>query len=280
MLELAGAKGKGGGKGSGQKKSQGSAKPVAPNVPFKSRLNNAMQQKHKENYKVQYNTEEHENGESKGYMSKIECDKFAKKSYSSKGIAVTKKQAEENAAMHAMAGEFQELFKKVPEALKTAAKEYKPPRETAQKRKLMDIVAGENAISKLNTGITILIGRSLKKGEIEYTVEDADGMFECTVTLDCVEDAPKSFKGAKEASKKGAQINAAEVCYMAYQDQIEQMIPEHEAKKAAREAERDAIREAKIAEQQGEPPAKKPKPAAKPPAAKPAGLKPAGKIKK
>jgi len=278
-MEQAGVpvKGKGGGKGSGQQKKSG----FAPDVPFRSRLNTAMQQKYKQEKSThQYNTEETENEGTKGYMSTIECDKFAK-SYSSKGVAVTKKQAEENAAMHAMEGEFPELFKSVPQALKKAAQEYKPPREE-KKRKLTDLIASENAVSKLNTGITILIGRSLRKGEIEYTVEEVDGMQQCTVTLTCVEDAPKSFKGKKDASKRQAEKNAAEVCYMAYKKKIEAMIPEHEAKKAAKEAERDAMRAAKIAEleAEGEPPAKKPKPAAKPPAAKPAAPKAAGKIKK
>ncbi len=150
--------------------------PVASNVPFKGRLNQACQQKYKTSFgkgplqsSITYTTEE----AGDGFMCQLTCDQFTS-IYTSEAPASGRKIAEENAAMHAVKGEFPALFKNAPMAIKKAAAELHPePRCTRhliagifKKRGIAELLgtsktALPDAKSKLNTGITIIMGRSL-----------------------------------------------------------------------------------------------------------------------
>lgn len=270
MMEMAEAKGwgkdkcggKGGGKGKGkgrssQKKEKNcgrgpdiySTLPQGEDAPFKARLNQAIQQQYRgEVFPKGYITYTTEGGMG-SYMCEVTCEKFAT-SYSTEAQAVTKRQAEENAAMHAMKAEFEEAYNSVPQKIKDLAEDITTKREPGgQKRSLGELVNSEteDGKSKLNIGITILIGRSLTKGEIEYTEEEKDNSVEGTVTINCLDGEPQVFigepaEGLTNAAKKEAQNNAAEVALAAFKDDIDIAIPVYEAKKAAAAEERGAAR--------------------------------------
>merc|ERR1711871_640118 len=107
--------------------------------------------------------------------------------------AVSKKQAEENAAMHAFEGEFPALFKRVPQSVKKSAEDVKTsPQE--KKDPLMKTFRAMDSKGKLNTGMTLIAGRSLTKGEVDYQVKSFGfGSFQATVIIkDIIPDGPKS----------------------------------------------------------------------------------------
>merc|ERR1719215_2522184 len=154
----------------------------APDAPFRARLNQAMQQKHKVGSVkgwIIYTTEKGEDGYT--YTSTVQCEQFDMP-YASDGPAVTIKQAEENAAANAMKAEFPELYDEAPEAVKSAAAELQTKPEAKEKRKLSEIVSsestnirdGSDAKGKLNIGMQVMMGRSLTRGEIEYFLEERD----------------------------------------------------------------------------------------------------------
>mmetsp|Transcript_53717 Transcript_53717/g.85495 ORF Transcript_53717/g.85495 Transcript_53717/m.85495 type:complete len:303 (-) Transcript_53717:233-1141(-) len=259
LLQGIGGAGKGSGKGSWGK-SQSTTSPktsaaVAGDLPFRARLLHACQQKNIKTVGkdfIIYNTERNDEGQ---WVSQLICEKF-KEIYASEP-AVTKKQAEENAAMQAMKGEFATLFKQAPMALKKKAEDVKSrPEEKKKQGCSLQAFRMMDAKGKLNTGLMILVGRSITKGEVNYTVESKGYEMQATVTINCLDDGPKTFKGRPCADAKQAEMAAAAAALKMYQKQIEAMIPEHEARKTAKEAEKQAKRDAMGAE--GElPPAKK-----------------------
>merc|ERR1711957_63759 len=97
--------------------------------------------------------------------------------------------------------------------------------------------------SMVNTGFMILCGRSLTKAELEYkvTIDEQRGSVAATLTLKCIEGMPvyegKPVLGITKENKKKAEQNAAEAAYRAYKTEIDQKMPEHQAKKAAKKAE-------------------------------------------
>lgn len=256
LLQGIGGAGKGGGKGSWGKSQSTTSAAVAGDLPFRARLLHACQQKNIKTVGkdfIVYSTERNDEGL---WVSQLVCEKF-KEVYASEA-AVTKKQAEENAAMQAMKAEFATLFKQAPMALKKKAADVTSRPEEKKKKQGCSLQAFRmmDAKGKLNTGLMLLVGRSFTKGDVDYTVESKGSEMQATVTINCLDDGPKTFKGRPCADAKQAEMAAAAAALKMYQKQIEAIIPEHEARKAQKEAENQAKRDAKTAA--GElPPAKK-----------------------
>merc|ERR1712129_583382 len=101
--------------------------------------------------------------------------------------------------------------------------------------------------SGLNSGLSILIGRALTKGDISYTSEESNGLYVATLTVHSFEGQAQSFTGLEAGTKKLAEQSAAEATLHALQTQIDAKMPEHEAVKEARKAARQQEIEAKKA---------------------------------
>jgi len=223
---------------------------IAADLPFRARLNQALQGKFKDEFTAKENLEYTTVQEGADYTCELTSDKFSQP-YSSDGPATSRKQAEENAAMQAFQEEFPDLFRSVPPAVKKAAADLR-----GEKRKAGDAGPGSGAAqgsggkdpkSMLNMGVTIMVGRSILKGEVDYVVEEKGNgcQAKCTINCDEIEGAPKVFTGKRvnglsKTDKKQAEQNAAEKALAEYQVQIDALMPEHEAKKVAREEERQA----------------------------------------
>lgn len=272
-----GGKGKGGdgkgkwAKGGNAPPAKKQTAPIAADLPFRARLNQALQGKFKDEFSAKENLEYTTVQEGAVFTCELSSDKFSQP-YSSDGPAASRKQAEENAAMKAFKEEFPELFRSVPQAVKKMAADLR-----GEKRKAGDAGVGSGAgqgsggkdpKSLLNMGVTIMVGRSILKGEVDYIVEEKGSFCQakCTVNCDEIEGAPKVFTGKRvngmsKTDKKQAEQNAAEAALAEFQEQIDVLMPEHEAKKVAREEERRVkmaeMRAAKEAAGEAEEPPKK-----------------------
>jgi len=270
-------KGKDKGKGKGKGKSWNSAggpknnTTVQADVGFKARLNQACQQKFKAGFNpktdLTYTTEE-EAGPSISYTCAITCEQFSE-AYTSAGPAASKNQAEESPAMQAMEGEFPDLFKAAPKAVKKGAEdlEARGSQQAREPRVNNGGSGGTDPKSMLNAGLRILIGRPLVKDDLEYTMQENMGTVQATLSIKCVEDSQTitgtKVQGTSKADRKQAEYNAAEQALQNYQNDIDALMPEHEAKKAAKEAKQEEMFQARKAAREAEgapdPPAKKQK---------------------
>jgi len=152
---------------------------------------------------------------------------------------VDKKRAEQHAAEKALKALQAEIDKKRPE--------HEGKKKDTEKGIANDS-AGKDPKSKLSEGVIIMVGRPIAKGEIAYVVEATADRCQATVTISCeeVDTTPKTFtgknvRGMSKVDKKQAEQHAAEKALKAFQAEIEEKRPAHEARKA----ENQALHEAK-----------------------------------
>lgn len=249
-----GKKGKSkGGKPSIGRKKDGDAKTEqAANLPWKSRLSQAYSSTYKlcpvKDVSVVYTTSPE--GDDGLFTSTVTSDKFPG-AHQAESPQISKKLAEESAAMVALQNEFPDVFATVPEEEKDKGAaaffgyEDTPKAPKGEKRKSPsdevkpNIPVEPDAKSKLNSGLMILLGRSLTKGDTEFGVNEVDGHQVGTVTLNCLDQQVfegEPVAGVSKEAKKLTQFSAATVALASLQDQIDAKIPEHEARKAEKKA--------------------------------------------
>jgi len=243
-------------------------KELAPDTPWKSRIAHAYGKDYVSAISkdsIIYTTVQVEGG----FTCTLTCDKFPEE-YESEKVFASKKVAEESAAMVALLAQFPAWYKTVPLVMKkkralggfgsqAAEQEAIARRETGGvKRKFQDPSVQKahptDAKSRLNYGAMILAERPITKEDLEYTVAEVNGKSVATVTLHFL-DGNNSFKGkpalgVSKDSKKVAEQNAAEVAYKAYKDEIADKVPEHEARKEAKQAAFQAKIDARKAEEE------------------------------
>jgi len=259
-----GGKGKGKGKGKGSQKKQKMAPPakkiqsVQKDLPWKSRLAQAYSGEHKSCPTKDSLVYTAVPVEGAGYMCTLSCDKFSTE-YETEEVFGCKKVSEEAVAMAALKGEFPAIYATVPAAMKkkgatggagaaTAIKKAAETRFTPGKSpagvKRKDPSAGpSDPVSRLNTGVSILVARPVTKEDFVWKVEEVKGSTVATLTLHCFDDAVfkgKPSPGSSKESKKLAKQNAATAALKAYQSQITEKLPEHEANKEAKRAQFEA----------------------------------------
>jgi len=230
----------------------------APNIPWKSRLSQAYSSVHKmcpvKDVSLCYMTVK----EGDGYMASVRSDKFPTE-YQAAIVYPTEKLAQESAAMIALEAEFPDIFEAVPEEQKiSGASAYEtfednPANPKRQKQNSDSDEAGRvagDAKNLLIHGVMILLGRSLKKGDIDFTVHESDGHQVATCTLNCLDGQTfesEVVTGTSKEAKKEAQFSAAQGALAALQPQIDEKLPEHEARKAEKKASQEAKRAEKEA---------------------------------
>lgn len=232
----------------------------APNIPWKSRLSQAYSSVHRmcpvKDVSLCYMTVR----EGDGFMASVRSDKFPTE-YQAPEVYPTEKLAQEAAAMVALEAEFPQIFEAVPEEVKMAgASSYdmfqdnpsdpKKRKKTGESDEAEMAGAAGDAKNLLIHGVMILLGRSLKKGDIEFTVTELDGHQVATCTLACLdgqafESSP--VEGTSKEAKKEAQFLAAQGALEALQPQIDEELPLHEARKAEKKAAQEAKRAEKEA---------------------------------
>merc|ERR1719326_394864 len=96
----------------------------------------------------------------------------------------------------------------------------------------------------------MLCERPVTKADVVYTLYETGEDVTAVVKLNCLEGEPEHMGrpavGTGKDAKKLAECNAAEVALEAYKEAIEEKIPEHEARKVQKKAEREAAFSAKI----------------------------------
>jgi len=257
------SKGKGQGKSGKQKLvvAQAGKKSLQADLPWKSRIAHAYGKEYKTpptKDSVVYTTEKIE-GE--GFTCTLTCDKFSDE-YTSQEVYPSKKLAEESAAMVALKAEFAAAYREAPAAMKrkgalggagTAAASQKAIVKTegggVKRKSVEDGMKNLDPKSRLNFGAMVLAERPITKEDLEYTMEEKNGSAVATLTLNFLDG--KSFKGRPapgftKDSKKQAEQNAAEAVLKAYKRQIDQKVPEHQARKEAKEEAKKAEFAAKI----------------------------------
>jgi len=231
-------------------------------LPYKSRLAQAYMKEHhicptKETIVYEFTEQED------GYIASISCDKFAGK-YESEEPKVSRKAAEEAVAQIALEAEFPNfgLDLPAPRPRGEDGPDRKSRRTEEDSERPRKTPADLDPKSRLNEGMMIVLGRSINKGDAEYTIKQEDGLTVATVLLNCL-DVPQSFTGEGVSggdlkAKKEAQNNAALVALATFEDLIEEKRPEHEAKKAEKLAELHRKRDEKRAEKAEKAPAAEP----------------------
>jgi len=251
--------GKGQGKSGKQKLvvAQAGKKSLQADLPWKSRIAHAYGKEYKEpptKDSVVYTTEKIE-GE--GFTCTLTCDKFAEE-YASQEVYPSKKLAEESAAMVALKAEFAAAYREAPAAMKrkgalgAAASQkavVKAEGGGVKRKSGDDVTKNQDPKSRLNFGAMVLAERPITKEDLEYTMEEKNGNAVATLTLNFLDG--KSFKGRPaqgftKDSKKLAEQNAAEAVLKAYKREIDEKVPEHQARKEAKEEAKKAEFAAKI----------------------------------
>jgi len=181
--------------------------------------------------------------EGDGWMSVLTCDKFSNPAgYMLDELKSSKNIAEETVAKAALEAEFRD-------AHATALQE----REVvSRKRKEM---YGPPPPNRLINAMQIVVGRSMLRGDIEYTSEEVGGSTVATVTLNCLE-VKQSFTaepvdGTDERSKTTAECAAAALALKAFEELISLKKPHYEDHRAKKKKAYE-LREARAKELQGE----------------------------
>jgi len=224
------------------------------NVLWKTRFNQAFGKRYKVNCSkdsILYTTVEDADGK---FTSSLSSDKF--ENAHAGEMQPSKRLAEESAAMVALEAEFPNVYNSFPEEAR------KLEVELVEKQRGVKIKndpyghdsAGKDPKSQLNQGMTIIVERSLTKGDAVYSSSKSNGMYTAVVTLHCLVE-PQSFTGEPAAEQKAAEANAARAALEEWTDAIEEKRPEWEARKIEKKA---AFAAAKALENEGkEPPAKR-----------------------
>eukprot|EP00929_Paragymnodinium_shiwhaense_P050805 TRINITY_DN25592_c0_g1_i1.p1 TRINITY_DN25592_c0_g1~~TRINITY_DN25592_c0_g1_i1.p1 ORF type:complete len:458 (+),score=143.00 TRINITY_DN25592_c0_g1_i1:73-1446(+) len=121
------------------------------------------------------------------------------------------------------------------------------------------LASNENSKTKLTFLIQKLLKRNLSRGDVEYKsgkVEGGTG-FEATVLVNAMEGQP-SFSGTSETDRKGAEYDAAYKALEFYDEDVQRLIAEHEAK-GKRQHLSQKEREEREAAAEGEPAEKRQK---------------------
>lgn len=234
-------------------------KPVPASVKrkmqyWKTRLTQAFTKEHDEppHDSIEYTVEEREGG----FIASVTCDRFVN-SYVIDEIQPSQTLAEEQAAKMALEGEFPSfaladaLEEEVAGASQAGQGVVVPPPKRAKTEKVAETLSRDNWSSKhpnfpldskcrLNEGLMIVLGRSLLKGDVEYTTDEQGGSMIASVTLSCL-DPIQTFSGEGVPSsdpdcKRKSHKNAAEAALEILGEMIEAKRPEHEAMKAAKKA--------------------------------------------
>lgn len=202
------------------------------------------------------------------FMSTVTCDRFPSE-YSTEEPYTTAKEAEEAVALAALMAEFPACYEAIPEERKqhgsmaafipvdatnivqqqfTPIEDEEP--ENPAKRKAPHPHSGvgpkgnylqprgtkpTDPKSRLNDGLTILKGTPLTRADTSYTAVESNGSIVATLTVHCFEGQSHSFTGLAAGDRKEAEQYAAEATLKAFQAQIDEKMPEHEARKAANE---------------------------------------------
>jgi len=269
-----GKKGVGKQKQAGGKQKQGAApaakkqKTLSADLGWKSRIQQAYGLKFKTppvSTSLTYTCGTADEG---GFVCILTCDRFEAE-YASEEVFSTKKLAEESAAMAAVRGEFHEAYADAPESMKMEGalkeKEAANAAKTEIKKEIDGAAGGtkrkepsswldgqaSDPKSLLNSGVMILVDRSITKADMQYDIIESNGSSVATLTLHCFPDKKPVFKGkpvpgVTKDSKKQAEQNAAEAAWRAYKRQVEDKLPAHMARKEARLEEKKAEFHAKI----------------------------------
>lgn len=176
-----------------------------------------------------------------GYIATLNCTVLPSgQSYQGQEVQAGKKQAEQEAAKVALQTEFPEAFARLSGMASFAA----PPAKQGQKRKAAAALPPQNQNTsdpgefkqRLTQATTLLVGRSLEKGEIVYEVTEGEGQYTATVTLQGY-DPGTGYQGLPASNKKLAESQAAEAALAALADQIAPVEAAHREKKKAKNAE-------------------------------------------
>lgn len=89
--------------------------------------------------------------------------------------------------------------------------------------------------NRLQQGVQLILGRSVTRDDMIFVVEEEGDIFKATCTITHLS---QTYEGEPQASKKLAEVSAAEVALLALEDQIAPLKEVHEAnKKQKRKAE-------------------------------------------
>jgi len=180
-------------------------------ICFKAVLNGAFMEKHKEKLNKDALTYSQVRDEEGGYTVTLSSDEF-KGTFIGKGS--NPKLAGDDAAKKALKKEFP--------SFKYAKADFTASQPAGNK-------------SALSNGMSVVSGKCLVKGDVEYTVAEEGGKFVATVILHCLGD--KKFKGSPESDRKLAEESAATKALKQYSKQIDIKRLELEAKRAEKKAE-------------------------------------------
>lgn len=179
-------------------------------------------------------------GRAGGYIATMSCTVLPSgQSYQGQEVQAGKKQAEQAAAKVALQTEFPEAFARL-----SGMASFAPPAKQGQKRKAADALPPQNQNTsdpgefkqRLTQAATLLVGRSLEKGEVVYEVTEAEGQYTATVTLQGY-DPGTGYQGLPASNKKLAESQAAEAALAALADQLAPVEAAHREKKKAKNQE-------------------------------------------
>jgi len=165
-----------------------------------------------------------------------------------------RKEAENNAALAALESYTDLIEEKKP--AQAARKSAGGPADEPKKKKAKIDGAKEpqtggpqDAKSRLQNGISIVAGRTITKGDIDYNVESEGGNSIASVTLNCLEGKQtftgEAVKGKTKDNMKQAEQACAEVALVALQGMIDEARPAHEERKKEKQAANEAKRKEK-----------------------------------
>lgn len=196
-------------------------------VPWKSQLLEAYSRKHGSVTKgvVNWATEKAE--DPRYFVSTVSSDNFGSSYEGAPGLS--KRFAEDNAALKAMEAEFPEAFK-ASQAPKTnkgwtrALKEAKKEESETGKRKLTT-TTNDDPKTILNCQMNLLLKGPVSKGTVEYSTVEKDEKTVATVVITGLGPKKKfsgeAVDGTSKQSKKEAEGNAAEAASRAFKKQID-----------------------------------------------------------
>jgi len=195
-----------------------------------------------------YTTAKSEGG---GWTCVLRCDRFVTE-YASESPCDSEKLAMETVAMNALQSEYPEVYAELPGSVKnagaraglsgagsaTARKAVVKERRPLKRKADSTPGAGRDAKSRLNSGMQVVCDRPITKGEIEYSATEVDDTTVATVTLNCFDDKPvftgQPVPGTSQEAIRMAEHSAAEEALKEYAKQIDDAIPEFQARKEIR----------------------------------------------